>query len=43
MTLKEELSRLVGALKYATGEEWGKAPERMKRLSQSKNNVQLWI
>ena len=43
-TLKDELSRLVGA-QYADGEEWnGKIiPERMKRLSQSENNVQLWM
>ena len=42
MTLKDELPRLVGA-QYATGEEQRKDPEGMKRLSQSENNVQLWI
>ena len=36
--LKEELPRLVGA-QYATGEKW----RRMKRQSQSENNVQLWM
>ena len=36
-TLKDELPRLVGA-QNATGEI---APERMTRLSQSKNNAQL--
>ena len=36
--LKDELPRLVGA-QYATGEEW----RRMKRQSQSENNVQLWM
>ena len=41
-TLKDELHRSVGA-QYATGEEQEIAPEGMKRLSQSRNNVQLWI
>ena len=44
MTLKDELLRLEGA-QYA-GEEWRNgeiAPEGMKRLSQSRNNTQLWI
>ena len=43
-TLKDELPRLVGA-QYADGEEWNGeiTPERMKRLSQSENNVQLWM
>ena len=42
MTLKDELPRLVGA-QYTTGEEQEIAPERMKSLSQSRNNVQLWM
>ena len=41
-TLKDELPRLVGA-QYTTGEEQEIAPERMKSLSQSRNNVQLWM
>ena len=36
--LKDELPRSVGA-QYATGEKW----RRMKRQSQSENNVQLWM
>ena len=40
-TLKEELLRSVGA-QYATEESGEITPERMKRQSQSKNNVQLW-
>ena len=39
-TLKDELPRLVRA-QYATGEEWRKALEAMKMLSQSENNTQL--
>ena len=42
MTLKDELPRSVGA-QYATGEEWRITPERMKKLSQSKNSTQLWM
>ena len=41
-TLKDELHRSVGA-QYATGEEQEIAPEGMKRLSQSRNNTQLWM
>ena len=41
-TLKDEKSRWVGA-QYATREHWRKTPERMKRLSQNKNNTQLWM
>ena len=43
-TLRDELPRLVGA-QYADGEEWNGeiTPERMKRLSQSENNAQLWM
>ena len=41
-TLKDELPRLVGA-QYTTGEEQEIAPEQMKSLSQSRNNVQLWM
>ena len=41
MTLKDELPRWVGA-QHATGDQW-RAPERMKRQSQSKNNSQLWM
>ena len=40
-TLKDELPRSVGA-QYAPGETGEIAPERMKRLSQSENNTQLW-
>ena len=42
MTLKDELPRSVGA-QYATGEQWRKTPEGMKRLSQSGNNSQWWM
>ena len=42
MTLKDELLRSVGA-QYATGRSGEIAPERMKRLSQSENNAQLWM
>ena len=42
MILKEELPRSVGA-QYATGDWWKITPERMKGLSQSKNNTQLWM
>ena len=41
MTLKDELARSVGA-QYAT-KEWRNSYKRMKRLSQSKNNAQLWL
>ena len=41
MTLKDKLPRSVGVT-YATGEEQRNSPERMKRLSQSENNTQLW-
>ena len=41
-TLKDELPRSVGA-QYATGEEWRNTTEGMKRLSQSKNDTQLWM
>ena len=37
--LKEELPRLVGA-QIATRDQWRNTPERM---SQSKNNTQLWM
>ena len=42
VTLKDELPRLVGPnmLLETSGE---RAPARMKRLSQSENNSQLWI
>ena len=39
-TLKDEFPRLVDT-QYATGEEWRKTPERMKRWSQSENNAEL--
>ena len=41
-TLKDELPRLVGAhvLLEISGEI---TPERMKRQSLSKNNIQLWM
>ena len=41
-TLKEELPRSVGA-QYATGDQWRNNSKRMKGLSQSKNNTQLWM
>ena len=41
-TLQDELSRSVG-VQYATGKSREIAPERMKRLSQSRNNTQLWM
>ena len=41
-TLKDELPRSEGA-QYATGESGEIAQQRMKRLSQSKNNTQLWM
>ena len=34
-TLKDELPRFVGT-QYATGDQWRKTPERMKRRSQGK-------
>ena len=40
--LKEEVPGSVGA-QYATGDQWGKATERMKGWNQSKNNTQLWM
>ena len=42
MTLKDELPRSVGVnmLLQKSGEI---TPERMKRQSQSKNNIQLWL
>ena len=40
MILKDELPRSVGA-HYATREEGKIAPERMKRLCQSRINAQL--
>ena len=45
MTLEDGPPRLEG-VQYATGEEGGLiliALERMKRLSQSGSNVQLWM
>jgi len=42
MTLKDEFPRSAGA-QYAIGEEWRITPERMKKLSQSKNSTQLWM
>ena len=42
MTLKDELPHLVGA-EYATGEEWRNSSGKKKRLSQCKNNTQLWM
>ena len=42
MTGKDELPWLVGA-QYATGEEQRNSSRGMKKLSQSKNNVQLWM
>ena len=42
MTLKDELPGSVGA-QYATDKIGEITPEKMKRRSQSKNNVQLWM
>ena len=42
MTGKDELPWLVGA-QYVTGEEQRNISRGMKKLSQSKNNVQLWV
>ena len=42
MTLKDEFPRSAGA-QYAIGEELRITPERMKKLSQSKNSTQLWM
>ena len=42
MTLKDELARSVAA-QYIIGEVWKITPERIKRLSQSKNNTQVWM
>ena len=41
-TLQDELSRSVG-VQYATGKSREIAPERMKRLGQSRNDTQLWM
>ena len=40
-TLKDELPRSVGT-QYATGDQW-RNNSRMKRWSQSKNSIQLWM
>ena len=40
VTLRDEPPRLVGS-QYATGEEWIKTPERMKRFSQSRKEGQF--
>ena len=41
-TLKEELSRLVGA-QYATGEEYRSHSRKNEEMNQSKNNAKLWM
>ena len=41
-TLKGEPPRSVG-VQYDTGDSRETAPEGMKRLSQSRNNTQLWM
>ena len=41
-TLKDELPRLVGA-QYAMEISGEITPERIKRLSQSRNNTQVWM
>ena len=41
-TLKDELPRSIG-VQYATGDQWRKTPESMKRQRQSKNSTQLWM
>ena len=42
-TLKDELSRLVKVPNIILEISGEITPERMKRLSQSKNNTQLWM
>ena len=42
MTRKDELPKLVGA-QFATEEDGETATEGMKKLSQNKNNTQLWM
>ena len=42
MTLKDEALRSVG-VQCATVEEWENSSEGIKRLSQSRNNTQLWM
>ena len=42
MTLKDEFPR-SGGVQYATGEEHRNSYRKMKRLSQSRNNIQLWM
>ena len=42
MTLKDEVPRLV-TVYYTMGISGEIPPERMKRLSQSKNNTQFWM
>ena len=42
MTLKDVSSRLVG-FQYATEEKWETAPETIKKLSQKRNDAQLWM
>ena len=41
-TLRDEPLRSIG-VQYATGNTGGIAPERMKRLSQSRNDTQFWM
>ena len=41
-TLKDESHRSVG-VQYSTGEKQEMAPERMKRLSQRRNDAQLCL
>ena len=42
-TLKDELSRLVGA-QYATVEEWrNNSRKNEEKVKQSENNTQLWM
>ena len=43
MTLKDELLMLVGARYIVLEKSREIAPERIKRLSQSENNAQLWL
>ena len=42
MTLKDELPRSVGA-QYHAGDQGEITPERMRRRSQSKNSIQVWM
>ena len=42
MTLKDELSRLLGA-QYTTGEEWRNNSRKNDKMEPKQNNSQLWM